>query len=844
MAKRLFILIITCCIFISLSLIVAVGHMGFAGHIGQVISEFGFRVFGIFAVILPIALTILFVLYYYHNGFDRSKWQKFYGGLLLFCVFMLFQAIWFDSGELGIMIAIPLKKEIGYFGIYILSILILIIAWLLFSVDHFVKSIRYFGIFCFKIFKDSLARLNHFCVWIYDFTHQKHQNIKKKREQKEAEQYYDFDPDPPVPFTQIPDISDAQIKTFYVDESESKEEEEESEVNLIKIVEKDETIKQKDYSQKVLQRNKKFFMQLADNETQDKETKKSISLIKIKKTIKPDQPSDQPKEEQEEDVKNQVALVENKECIKREDGSDLQKEEALQENQEIPEHENKTLKDVSLIQKKSKTILAKELSENVQLLESLDKGEILKPRDYKLPSIDLLGKNPDKVQEIDEGELDEKIQNLLDKLNIFKIDGDVIRTYSGPLISTFEFKPASNIKVRSILNLSSDLAMALSAPTIRIQAPIPGKDVVGIEIPNSKIQTIYMREILESDVFQKSASPLTLALGKDIVGNPFVTDLKKLPHLLVAGTTGSGKSVAINAMIVSLLYRNSPDSLKLIMVDPKMVEFSMYEDIPHLLTPIITDPKKAIEALNSATREMERRYKLMSQAKVKTIESFNEKCKKTGEESFFYLVIIIDELADLMMTGGKEAEFPITRIAQMGRACGIHFIVATQRPSADVVTGMIKTNLPARIALRVGSALDSRVILDTDGAQSLLGRGDMLFTPPGQAGVIRLHAPWTSEKEIENIVDHIRSQRDPEYDDNFIIEENEIKQMQEPLSASDLSDLERAKEIIKTERKTSISFVQRRMNIGYNKAANIIENLEKEGFLSPPNSKGAREILQ
>ncbi|WP_253248263.1 DNA translocase FtsK [Helicobacter sp. 12S02634-8] len=490
---------------------------------------------------------------------------------------------------------------------------------------------------------------------------------------------------------------------------------------------------------------------------------------------------------------------------------------------------------------KPRPLIVKELAENKQLLEELDFGEVEKPKDYQLPSTQLLQKPKPQSLQVDENEIDKKIQDLLSKLKMFKIDGDIARTYSGPIVTTFEFRPAPNVKVSRILTLGDDLAMALCAQSIRIQAPIPGKDVVGIEIPNAKTDTIYLREILESELFENSASPLTLALGKDIVGNPFITDLKKLPHLLIAGTTGSGKSVGVNAMILSLLFRNSPDNLKLIMIDPKMVEFSMYADIPHLLTPIITNPKKAIAALVSAVNEMERRYKLMSACKTKNIDKYNPKAKAEGLEVFPFLVIIIDELADLMMTGGKEAEFPIARIAQMGRAAGLHLIVATQRPSVDVVTGLIKTNLPSRISFKVGSKIDSRVVLDVEGAQSLLGRGDMLFTPPGIGGVVRLHAPWASEEEIEEIVEYIKAQREVIYSKDFLLDEAEVAL---PVITSEGGDLiMEAKKIILQDKKTSISYLQRRLGVGYNKAASVVEELQNQGFLSEPNSKGVREIV-
>ena len=486
-----------------------------------------------------------------------------------------------------------------------------------------------------------------------------------------------------------------------------------------------------------------------------------------------------------------------------------------------------------------------EVAENKKLLDQIERGKVEKPKDFVLPPLKFLKDPPKRSHNINEAEIDQQISNLLDKLRKFKIDGDVVRTYTGPIVTTFEFRPAPHIKVSKILTLQDDLAMALKAQTIRIQAPIPGKDVVGIEVPNQNLETIYLKEILESEVFKNASSPLTMALGKDIVGAPFVTDLKKLPHLLIAGTTGSGKSVGINAMLLSLLYRNSPQTLRLMMIDPKMLEFSIYNDIPHLLTPVITEAKKAITALANMVAEMERRYKIMSQTRTKNIESYNEKMKSEGGEQFPYIVVIIDELADLMMTSGKDVELYIGRLAQMARASGIHLIVATQRPSVDVVTGLIKANLPSRISYRVGQRIDSKVILDQMGAESLLGRGDMLFTPPGSPGVIRLHAPFASEKEIETIVNFLKEQQDVIYDEKFLAEEgSSAGSAAGALGEEELDELyEEAKEIILSEQKTSISYLQRRLKIGYNKAANIIEQMEKMGVLSPVNAKGQREIL-
>ncbi|PPB59094.1 DNA translocase FtsK [Campylobacter hyointestinalis subsp. hyointestinalis] len=485
-----------------------------------------------------------------------------------------------------------------------------------------------------------------------------------------------------------------------------------------------------------------------------------------------------------------------------------------------------------------------EVAENKELLNQLEKGKIEKPKDFKLPSLDFLNDPPKRSKSVNESEIDQKIADLLDKLRRFKIDGDVVRTYSGPVVTTFEFKPAAHIKVSKILTLQDDLAMALKAQTIRIQAPIPGKDVVGIEIPNKNIETIYLKEILQSEIYKNAKSELTIALGKDIVGDPFITDLKKLPHLLIAGTTGSGKSVGINAMLLSLLYRNSPKTLRLIMIDPKMLEFSIYNDIPHLLTPVITEPKKAIAALANLVAEMERRYKIMSQTRTKNIETYNEKVKKEGGETLPFIVVIIDELADLMMTSGKEVEFHIGRLAQMARASGIHLIVATQRPSVDVVTGLIKANLPSRISYRVGQKIDSKVILDQMGAESLLGRGDMLFTPPGSPGIVRLHAPFASEKEIENIVDFLKDQQPVVYEESFL-KDSGVEASEQGVALGETDELyEEAKNIILSEEKTSISYLQRRLKIGYNRAASIIEQLEQAGILSPINAKGQREIIR
>lgn len=474
----------------------------------------------------------------------------------------------------------------------------------------------------------------------------------------------------------------------------------------------------------------------------------------------------------------------------------------------------------------------------MQNLPSQDSGD---SSEFKLPPLDLLNTPLTQKIDIDDSEIDIKVQNLFNKLRVFKIEGDIVRTYSGPVVTTFEFRPAANVKVSRIQNMQDDLSMALKATSIRIQAPIPGKDVVGIEIPNNYVQTIYLREIFESDEFRNSPANLAIALGKDVIGNPVIEDLATLPHLLIAGTTGSGKSVGINAMILSLIYKNTPKDLRFIMIDPKFLEFGLYKDIPHLLTPIITDSKKAIVALSKAVDEMNRRYELMDKAKVKTIVGYNELAQQNNEEKLPYIVIIIDEFADLMLMGGREAEQFLISLAGKARASGIHLIIATQRPTVNVVTGLIKGNLPSKISYRVGSKIDSKVILDETGAEALLGRGDLLFSKTNN--IVRLHAPYNDEREIERVVNFLKSQQKVEYDESFLLEQKESPSPQSTQTSGENYYIEKAKEIILQSNKTSISYLQRSLNVGFNKAATIIEALEKEGFLSPPNHKGTREIL-
>ena len=463
------------------------------------------------------------------------------------------------------------------------------------------------------------------------------------------------------------------------------------------------------------------------------------------------------------------------------------------------------------------------------------------------------------------------------KLADFGVQGRVVQVLPGPVITIFEYEPAPGIKVSRISSLTDDLALAMRCLSLRILAPVPGKSVVGIEIPNLRRETIYFRDVMESDEFQGSDSKLTLAIGKDITGEPAVQDLAKTPHLLMAGSTGSGKSVGLNSMICSILLNATPDEVKMIMIDPKMLELSVYDGIPHLIAPVVTNPKKAAAALQWAVTEMESRYKMMAERGVRNINGFNdlaEKLQKEYEIEFKkhekankglkpvsednedeeeevllpeppaklpYIVVLIDELADLMMVASKGVEDSLTRLAQMARAAGIHLIVATQRPSVDVLTGIIKANFPTRMSYKVTSRVDSRTILDAMGADKLLGRGDMLFLPPGSSNLLRLHGVMVSDEEIEKIVGFIKKQAKPLYEEDiFQAAEIEAKDEAEEEEYDDKYD--EALAIVAKERQASISYIQRRLRIGYNRAARIIETMEREGVVGPSDGVKPREV--
>lgn len=832
-SKKLYLVLIIGVLLAFLTLSSWLGNSGLVGRFGVWFAALNKKYFGYLSFInLPYLAWVLFLLYKAKNPFTEIVLEKTLGHLLGILSLLFLQSSLLNQGEIGNSTRLFLRPFIGDFGLYALIMLMVVISYLiLFKLPP--KSVFYPYInktqnLLKEIYKQCLQAFSpNFSLKKEGFENissdsQKKETKNPKEKENLKENPIDENHKPPneESFLAIPTPYNTTLNDL------------EPQEGLVQISPHPPT-------HYTIYPKKNRFNDLTNptNPTLEpqQETKEREPTLKKETptTPKPIMPASAPNLENDNKTENDKTPNHPK------------KEESPQkENQKEEKRETENAPSFSPLTPTSakKPVMVKELSENKEILDGLDYGEVQKPKDYELPTTQLLNAVCLKETSLDENEIDQKIQDLLSKLRTFKIDGDIIRTYSGPIVTTFEFRPAPSVKVSRILGLSDDLAMTLCAESIRIQAPIKGKDVVGIEIPNSQSQIIYLREILESELFQKSSSPLTLALGKDIVGNPFITDLKKLPHLLIAGTTGSGKSVGVNAMILSLLYKNPPDQLKLVMIDPKMVEFSIYADIPHLLTPIITDPKKAIGALQSVAKEMERRYSLMSEYKVKTIDSYNEQAQSNGVEAFPYLIVVIDELADLMMTGGKEAEVPIARIAQMGRASGLHLIVATQRPSVDVVTGLIKTNLPSRVSFRVGTKIDSKVILDTDGAQSLLGRGDMLFTPPGTNGLVRLHAPFATEDEIKKIVDFIKAQKEVEYDKDFLLEESRM-----PLDTSNYQGddiLERAKAVILEKKITSTSFLQRQLKIGYNQAATITDELEAQGFLSPRNAKGNREILQ
>lgn len=459
--------------------------------------------------------------------------------------------------------------------------------------------------------------------------------------------------------------------------------------------------------------------------------------------------------------------------------------------------------------------------------------EISNDSGYNLPSLEFLT-DAESAAGPSKEELNVAASGLEKKLADFGVNGKIKQAYPGPVVTMYEFEPAAGVKINRIVSLSDDLALALRAQSIRVY-PISGKAALGIEVPNKQRAKVFLKEIIASEAFQKSHSLLTLALGKDIFGNPVVTDLAKMPHLLVAGATGSGKSISINTMIISLLYKASPDEIKMLMIDPKLLELSAYSDIPHLISPVITNPKEASDALKKVVFEMERRYRLLAEKGARNIDNYNRQV--SSEERLPYIVVFIDELADLMFTAPADVENAIARLAQMARASGIHLILATQRPSVDVITGLIKANFPARISFQVTSKIDSRTILDSQGAEKLLGMGDMLLMVPG-IKIVRIHGAYVSEAEVRQITEFVKSQGLPEYStfENIVITDEQGN------AADDSGDRDemyrKVMEFGDSIGEVSISSIQRRFKIGYNRAARMMELLEEDGLVGPPKGAG------
>ncbi|MEW6387860.1 MAG: DNA translocase FtsK 4TM domain-containing protein [Thermodesulfobacteriota bacterium] len=472
------------------------------------------------------------------------------------------------------------------------------------------------------------------------------------------------------------------------------------------------------------------------------------------------------------------------------------------------------------------------------------------PGKFVLPSLDFLNLPVPWDHQVQEEAMVAQAEKLEDTLRHFGVEGKVTAIIPGPVVSRFELEPAPGVKISKVTGLADDLALALKALSIRIVAPVPGKAVIGIEVPNPKRQVVALREILSDHAYQKSASRLTMALGKDIMGTPVVTDLAKMPHLLIAGATGTGKSVGLNAMILSILYKATPEEVRFLLIDPKRIELSLYEGIPHLLHPVVVSPKEATTALHWAVAEMERRYALLSDLGVRHVEGYNQKARKLKIEpqedqpplprSLPYLVVVIDELADLMLVSSRDTEEYLIRLAQKARAAGIHLLVATQRPSVDVITGLIKANFPTRVSYQVSARADSRVILDTIGAERLLGQGDLLFMPPGTSRLKRIHGAFVSEEEVSRVVEFLKTQATPEYEPGIL--EMQEREKEEAESGERDEKWEEALELVAETRNASISMLQRRLRVGYNRAARIIETMEKEGLIGPSDGLKAREV--
>lgn len=570
-----------------------------------------------------------------------------------------------------------------------------------------------------------------------------------------------------------------------------------------------------------------------------------------------------PRAEEDEDEDEEEELDEDEE----------EEEDALEEDEEEEDEDEEEAEEEPPVVSKPKKKIETKKSKKSSDQSMLDLRE--KRGDYTMPSLNLMQKNSGKgVKQMSESALDQNARLLESVLADYGVKGEITRVRPGPVVTLYEFEPVAGVKSSRVIGLSDDIARSMSAISARISV-ITGTSALGIELPNAQRETVYMRELCEDATYVKTQAKLPLILGKDIGGEPIIADLAKMPHVLVAGTTGSGKSVAINTMIMSLVYHHTPEQCKFIMIDPKMLELSIYDNIPHLLAPVVTEPGKAVVALKWAVKEMENRYRLMSALNVRNVENYNkrlEEAKKSGEEltrsvqtgfdpetgkpimekqpldmtPLPFIVVIVDEMADLMLVAGKEIESSIQRLAQMARAAGIHIIMATQRPSVDVITGVIKANFPTRISFQVTSKIDSRTILGEQGAEQLLGQGDMLYMAGG-GRITRVHGPFISDKEVEAIVGYLKTQGTPQYDTAVTYDpeaESETGELfDEDESDADRALYEQAKEFVIRDGKASTSYVQRRLKIGYNRAARLIEKMEDEGVVGPANHVGKREVL-
>lgn len=514
--------------------------------------------------------------------------------------------------------------------------------------------------------------------------------------------------------------------------------------------------------------------------------------------------------------------------------NDIKEKDLIVDIREFKEDTNDVIEE-----RQSKKNAVKTTNSDVQDITKFDDNQETSYDNYKLPPITLL-KNPIKKQTITKNDIVEKSKLLQSTFNNFGIEVKIVKAIVGPSITQFQILPTPGTKVSKIVNLSNDIALNLAAKDVRIEAPIPGKSLIGIEIPNKVNELVSMKEVFVND---KDNSPLSVALGKDVAGEAIFTRIDKTPHLLIAGSTGSGKSVCVNTIITSILLKNKPDKVKLIMIDPKMVELSIYDGIPHLLTSVVTDPLKAADVLHKVVLEMENRYREFARARVRNIEGFNKIASQDPDyKELPYIVVIIDELADLMMVSSKEVEESIARIAQKARAAGIHMIIATQRPSVDVITGVIKTNIPSRIAFAVSSSVDSRTILDKSGAETLLGKGDMLYLSADSSKPLRIQGAFLSDEEVEKVVDFVKSQSKAQYDPNMT--PSEVSSHSGDFSTEEVDPL--YKEVLlfiaKTQ-KASASLLQRRFKIGYNRAARIIDMLEEDGYIGPVDGSKPRKVF-